>query len=59
MDPVTKKGYPDVPLSSSASRGPNIPFRLKYPQSEYDLNGANVAAQGNIDQFTSKIWWMP
>src|SRR5436190_6113229 len=59
MDPVTKKGYPDVPLSSSLSRGPNIPFRLKYPQSEYDLNGANVAAQGNIDQFASKIWWMP
>ncbi|HET6993596.1 MAG TPA: SusD/RagB family nutrient-binding outer membrane lipoprotein [Chitinophagaceae bacterium] len=53
------RGYPDVPFSSSLSRGPHIPFRLKYPQSEYDLNGANVGAQGNIDQFTSKIWWMP
>jgi hypothetical protein len=54
-----RTGFPSVPLSSSASRGPNIPLRLKYPQFEYDLNGENVAAQGNIDQFTSKIWWMP
>jgi hypothetical protein len=54
-----RTGFPAVPLSSSLSRGPNIPLRLKYPQSEYDLNGANVGAQGTIDQFTSKIWWMP
>jgi hypothetical protein len=54
-----RTGFPNVPLSSSLSRGPNIPLRLKYPQFEYDLNGANVAAQGTIDQFTSKIWWMP
>ena len=54
-----RTGFPNVPLSSSLSRGPNIPLRLKYPQFEYDLNGENVAAQGNIDQFTSKIWWMP
>jgi hypothetical protein len=53
------RGLPDVPLSSSASRGPHIPWRLKYPQGEYDLNGANVLLEGNIDQFTSKIWWMP
>ncbi|MDB5251378.1 MAG: SusD/RagB family nutrient-binding outer rane lipoprotein [Flaviaesturariibacter sp.] len=54
-----RTGYPNVPLSSSASRGPRIPLRLKYPQFEYDYNGANVTAQGTIDQFTSKIWWMP
>ncbi|MDP4264337.1 MAG: SusD/RagB family nutrient-binding outer membrane lipoprotein [Bacteroidota bacterium] len=54
-----RTGFPAVPLSSSLSRGPNIPLRLKYPQSEYDLNGANVGGQGTIDQFTSKIWWMP
>jgi hypothetical protein len=54
-----RTGFPNVPLSSSGSRGPRIPLRLKYPQFEYDLNGENVAAQGNIDQFTSKIWWMP
>jgi hypothetical protein len=54
-----RTGYPNVPLSSSASRGPRIPLRLKYPQFEYDYNGSNVTAQGTIDQFTSKIWWMP
>lgn len=54
-----RTGFPVIPLSSSASRGPNIPYRFKYPQAEYDNNGANVGAQGTIDQFTSKIWWMP
>jgi Starch-binding associating with outer membrane len=54
-----RTGFPNVPLSSSASRGPNIPYRYKYPQTEYDLNGGNAGAQGTIDQFTSKIWWMP
>ena len=54
-----RTGFPTVPLSTSASRGPNIPLRYKYPQTEYDLNGANVNAQGTINQFTSKIWWMP
>jgi hypothetical protein len=54
-----RTGFPVVPLSTSASRGPNIPYRYKYPQNEYDNNGANVGAQGTIDQFTSKIWWMP
>jgi SusD/RagB-like outer membrane lipoprotein len=54
-----RTGFPNVPLSSSGSKGPRIPLRLKYPQFEYDLNGENVAAQGDIDQFNSKIWWMP
>jgi hypothetical protein len=54
-----RTGFPAVPLSTSLSRGPNIPLRLKYPQTEYDLNGANVGPQGTVDQFTSKIWWMP
>lgn len=54
-----RTGYPPIPLSSSSSRGPRIPLRLKYPQTEYDLNGSNVNTQGTIDQFTSKIWWMP
>ena len=35
-----------------------IPVRLFYPQSEQSTNGANVGAQGNISQFTSKIFWM-
>ena len=34
-----------------------IPVRLFYPQSEYSFNEANVQGQGNIDVFTSKIFW--
>jgi hypothetical protein len=54
-----RTGFPIIPLSSNSNRGPNVPVRYKYPQREYDLNGPNVTAQGNIDQFSSKIWWMP
>jgi hypothetical protein len=36
-----------------------IPIRLLYPQSEYTTNNANVSAQGTVDQFSSKIFWMP
>jgi len=34
-----------------------IPVRLLYAQSEYTTNADNVNAQGNINQFTSKIFW--
>ena len=53
--------YPsDVPLSNS----PNVvsqtpPVRLLYPTIEYQTNQANVKALGTINQFTSKIFWMP
>ncbi|MBK8044695.1 MAG: SusD/RagB family nutrient-binding outer membrane lipoprotein [Haliscomenobacter sp.] len=51
--------YPAVPLSINTSRtSPIIPVRFLYPQREYDLNEANVVANGTISQFTSKIWWM-
>jgi hypothetical protein len=36
-----------------------IPIRLLYPQSEYTTNSANVKAQGTINQFSSKLFWMP
>ncbi|HEY0731108.1 MAG TPA: SusD/RagB family nutrient-binding outer membrane lipoprotein [Chitinophagaceae bacterium] len=35
----------------------SIPVRLFYPQNEYNYNAENVAAQGTIDVFTSKIFW--
>lgn len=48
----------DLPLSLSPSRGSNIiPTRLLYPQTEYNTNAANVAAQGTINAQTSKIFW--
>jgi len=52
-----RTGYPDVPLSLSSSRGPNVPVRYRYPQAEYDYNNANVQAEGTISPFTSKIFW--
>lgn len=36
-----------------------IPARLPYPQTEYTTNAENVNAQGDIDLFTSKIFWQP
>ena len=53
--------YPsDLPLSNS----PNVvsktpPVRLLYPQIEYQTNASNVNAEGTINQFTSKIFWIP
>ena len=47
-----------LPLSTDPGRGNNpIPVRLPYPETEYQLNAANVNAQGNINIFTSKIFW--
>lgn len=34
-----------------------IPIRLLYPQNEYNYNAKNVGAEGNINQFSSKIFW--
>jgi hypothetical protein len=33
------------------------PIRLLYPQNELDVNSDNVLAVGDIDAFTSKIFW--
>jgi Starch-binding associating with outer membrane len=49
---------PAVPFSMNLNRsGRHIPYRLQYPQAEYAYNAASVAAQGNIDPQTSKIFW--
>lgn len=37
----------------------HIPYRFFYPQSEFNANAANVAAQGDVDILSSKIFWMP
>jgi hypothetical protein len=36
-----------------------LPVRLPYPQSEYTTNSGNVNAEGQINIFTSKIFWQP
>jgi hypothetical protein len=51
---------PEGYISDNPSRISNtLPVRLLYPQSEYTTNGASVTAEGDIDQFTSKIFWQP
>ncbi len=50
----------DVPITqSSFATVLSIPYRYLYPRSESQTNGANLAAQGSINHFTSKIFWMP
>jgi hypothetical protein len=51
--------FPTIPLSLFPGRtSQTLPVRLQYPQREYDLNTAAVQANGSVNQFTSKIWWM-
>lgn len=56
-----RTGFPsDLPISNSpntVSKKP--PVRLLYPQIEYQTNSASVNAEGTINQFTSKIFWIP
>jgi len=50
----------DLPVSEyPGTTAPHIPYRLLYPTSEYHYNAANVNDQGTVNQFTSKIFWMP
>jgi len=52
-----RTGIPEVPLSTRA-QGNAQPVRLLYPLSEYSNNAENATAQGTINQFSSKIFWM-
>lgn len=55
-----RTGYPaNVPasLESVSTRPDKLPVRLLYPQTEISTNPTNVAAQGVINQFTSRIFW--
>lgn len=59
VNPDGTKGWPDVPLSKDPNlQTDHIPYRVLYPNSEYQLNGANAAKQGNVTA-DSKIFWMP
>ncbi len=51
---------PDLPVSIyPGNTHDHIPYRLLYPTSEYNYNADNVNAEGTIDPFTDKIFWMP
>jgi hypothetical protein len=48
----------NLPISVDPGRVSNtLPVRLLYPTVEYAVNKANVEAEGNINPFTSKIFW--
>lgn len=47
-------------ISVNPSRISNtLPVRLLYPQTEYTTNAQSVQAEGNINLFSSKIFWQP
>ena len=52
-----RTNFPVTPPSASASTGQKLPLRLFYPQTEETSNGENVAAQGAIDVFNTRIFW--
>ena len=54
-----RTGYPKVPRSANTGllAGDNIPKRYLYPQTEYNVNAANVGAEGTISAQTNKIFW--
>jgi hypothetical protein len=56
-----RTGYPVLP-QNPASQDPaavsqTLPTRIPYPLSELNTNPTNLALQGNINVFTSKIFW--
>ncbi|MBS1531008.1 MAG: SusD/RagB family nutrient-binding outer membrane lipoprotein, partial [Bacteroidetes bacterium] len=54
-----RTGYPAVPSSVDPARvNPTTPYRVLYPLSELNTNSANLAKEGTIDPFSSKIFWM-
>jgi hypothetical protein len=42
---------------NSSAAANKIPLRFRYPQREYNFNAGNVAAQGNPDPQSAKIFW--
>ena len=54
-----RTGFPDfLHWSQDANRKNDTPpVRLYYPQTEISTNNDNVLAQGDINLFTSKIFW--
>ena len=56
LNMIPNTGY----ISANPAKVANtLPVRFLYPQSEYTTNAANVNAEGNINQFTSKLFWQP
>jgi hypothetical protein len=52
-----RTNFPNTPPSASTAPSAPRPLRLFYPNTEVASNGANVLAQGNIDIFTTRLFW--
>jgi hypothetical protein len=52
-----RTGFPITPASASTAVSAPRPVRLFYPQTEVASNGTNVAAQGTIDVFATRLFW--
>lgn len=48
---------PTISVDPGTPAGAKIPVRLFYPQNEYNYNATNVAAEGNINVTTGRIFW--
>lgn len=49
--------YVTIPLSLAPGAAAGIPKRYRYPQSEYNFNPANVAAENDPNPITSGVFW--
>lgn len=49
--------YPAVPLTLAPGAAAAIPKRYRYPQSEYNFNPSNVAAENDPNPITSGVFW--
>jgi hypothetical protein len=54
-----RTGFPDFIhwTQDAAKKNATPPVRLLYPQVEINTNNENVLAQGDVDLFTTKIFW--
>lgn len=52
-----RNDYPAVPISANGAQVGSRPIRLYYPQDELSTNVDNVNAQGNINVYTSRLFW--
>ena len=52
-----RTGFPNAPLSTDANSKGKVPVRMFYPTRESQLNTANVLAAGNVDVFTTTVFW--
>ncbi|HEX3386366.1 MAG TPA: SusD/RagB family nutrient-binding outer membrane lipoprotein, partial [Mucilaginibacter sp.] len=54
-----RTGFPAVPSSIDPAKvNPTTPYRVLYPSTELTTNQANLAKEGTIDPFNTKIFWM-